>query len=49
MKLIELLNDLQLIKYTSFILINKINNKEFLLIVKESNQSRESINLQIKQ
>ncbi len=48
-RLIELLNNLQLIKYASFILINRISNKESLLIAKESNQSRESINSQIKQ
>ncbi len=48
-KLIELLNDLQLIKYTSFISINRISNKESSLIARESNQSRESINSQIKQ
>jgi len=42
-KLIELLNDLQLIKYTSFISINKISDKESSLI------ARESINSQIKQ
>ncbi len=48
-RLIELLNDLQLIKYTSFISINKISNKESLLIARESNRSRESINSQIKQ
>ncbi len=43
MRLIELLNDLQLIKYTSFISINRISDKESSLI------ARESINLQIKQ
>ncbi len=48
-KLIELLNDLQLIKYTSFISINRISNKESSLIARESNWSRESINFQIKQ
>ncbi len=48
-RLIELLNDLQLIKYASFILINRISNKESSLIARESNRSRESINLQIKQ
>jgi len=48
-KLIELLNDLQLINYTSFISINKISDKESSLIARESNQSRESINFQIKQ
>ncbi len=48
-RLIELLNDLQLIKYASFILINRISDKESSLIARESNQSRESINLQIKQ
>ncbi len=48
-KLIELLDDLQLIKYTSFISINRISDKESLLIARESNQSRESINFQIKQ
>ncbi len=48
-KLIELLNDLQLIKYASFISINRISNKESSLIARESNRSRESINFQIKQ
>ncbi len=48
-KLIELLDDLQLIKYTSFISINRISDKKSLLIARESNQSRESINSQIKQ
>jgi len=48
-KLIELLDDLQLIKYASFISINRISNKESSLIARESNQSRESINSQIKQ
>ena len=48
-RLIELLDDLQLIKYASFISINRISDKESLLIARESNQSRESINLQIKQ
>ncbi len=48
-RLIELLDDLQLIKYASFISINRISNKESLLIARESNQSRESINSQIKQ
>ncbi len=48
-RLIELLDDLQLIKYTSFISINRISNKESSLIARESNQSRESINSQIKQ
>ncbi len=48
-RLIELLDNLQLIKYTSFILINKINDKESSLIARESNRSRESINSQIKQ
>ncbi len=48
-RLIELLNDLQLIKYTSFILINKISDKKSSLIARESNQSRKSINFQIKQ
>ena len=48
-KLIELLNDLQLIKYASFILIDRISNKESSLIARDSNQSRESINSQIKQ
>jgi len=47
-KLIELLDDLQLIKYASFISINRISNKESSLIARESNQSRESINFQIK-
>ncbi len=45
-RLIELLNDLQLIKYASFISINKISDKKPSLIVKESNRSRESINSQ---
>ncbi len=48
-RLIELLDDLQLIKYASFISINRISNKEFSLIARESNRSRESINFQIKQ
>ncbi len=48
-RLIELLDDLQLIKYASFISINKISDKESSLIARESNRSRESINLQIKQ
>ncbi len=48
-RLIELLDDLQLIKYTSFISINRISNKESSLIARESNRSRESINSQIKQ
>ncbi len=48
-RLIELLDDLQLIKYASFISINRISNKESLLIARESNRSRESINSQIKQ
>ncbi len=48
-RLIELLNNLQLIKYASFILINKISDKESSLIARESNRSRESINFQIKQ
>ena len=48
-KLIELLDDLQLIKYASFISINRISDKESSLIVRKSNQSRKSINLQIKQ
>ncbi len=48
-RLIELLDDLQLIKYASFISINRISDKESSLIVRESNQSRESINSQIKQ
>ncbi len=42
-RLIELLEDLQLIKYTSFISINRISDKESSLI------ARESINSQIKQ
>ena len=42
-RLIELLDDLQLIKYASFISINKTSDKESSLI------ARESINLQIKQ
>ena len=48
-RLIELLDDLQLIKYASFTSINRISDKESLLIAKESNRSRESINSQIKQ
>ncbi len=48
-RLIELLDDLQLIQYTSFISINRISDKESSLIARESNWSRESINLQIKQ
>ncbi len=48
-RLIELLDNLQLIKYASFISINRISDKEFSLIARESNQSRESINSQIKQ
>ncbi len=48
-RLIELLDDLQLIKYTSFISINRISDKESSLIARESNRSRESINFQIKQ
>ncbi len=48
-KLIELLDDLQLIQYASFISINRISDKESSLIARESNRSRESINLQIKQ
>ncbi len=48
-KLIELLDDLQLIKYASFTSINRISDKESSLIAEESNQSRESINSQIKQ
>ncbi len=48
-RLIELLDDLQLIKYTSFISINRISDKEFSLIARESNRLRESINSQIKQ
>ncbi len=48
-RLIELLDDLQLIKYASFISINRISDKESSLIARESNQSRESINSQIKQ
>ncbi len=48
-RLIELLDDLQLIKYASFISINRISDKESSLIVRESNRSRESINSQIKQ
>ena len=42
-RLIELLDNLQLIKYTSFISINRISDKESSLI------ARESINSQIKQ
>ncbi len=48
-RLIELLDDLQLIKYASFISINRISDKESSLIARESNRSRESINSQIKQ
>jgi len=48
-RLIELLNDLQLIKYASFISINRISDKESSLIAEESNRSKESINSQIKQ
>ncbi len=48
-RLIELLDDLQLIKYASFISINRISDKESSLIARESNRSRESINFQIKQ
>ncbi len=48
-RLIELLDDLQLIKYASFTSINRISNKESSLIARESNRSRESINSQIKQ
>ncbi len=48
-RLIELLDDLQLIKYASFISINRISDKEPSLIARESNQSRESIKSQIKQ
>ncbi len=43
-RLIELLDDLQLIKYASFISINRISDKESSLIARESNQLRESIN-----
>jgi len=48
-RLIELLDDLQLIKYASFTLINRISNKESSLIARELNRSRELINSQIKQ
>ncbi len=48
-RLVELLDDLQLIKYASFTSINRISDKESSLIARESNQSRESINSQIKQ
>ncbi len=48
-RLIELLDNLQLIKYASFISINRISDKESSLIARESNRSRESINSQIKQ
>jgi len=48
-RLIELLDDLQLIKYASFTSINRISDKESSLIARESNRSRESINFQIKQ
>ncbi len=48
-RLIELLNNLQLIKYAAFTSINRISDKESSLIARESNRSRESINSQIKQ
>ncbi len=48
-RLIELLNDLQLIKYALFTSINRISDKESSLIARESNRSRESTNFQIKQ
>ncbi len=48
-KLIELLDNLQLIKYALFISINRISDKESSLIARESNWSRESIKSQIKQ
>ena len=48
-RLVELLDDLQLIKYASFISINRLSDKESSLIARESNRSRESINSQIKQ
>jgi len=48
-RLVELLDDLQLIKYASFTSINKISDKESSLIARESNQSRELINSQTKQ
>jgi len=48
-RLVELLDDLQLIKYASFISINRISDKESSLIARESNRSRESIKSQIKQ
>ncbi len=48
-RLIELLDNLQLIKYASFISINRISDKESSLIARESNRSRESINSQTKQ
>ncbi len=48
-RLVELLDDLQLIKYASFTSINRISDKESSLIARESNRSRESINPQIKQ
>ncbi len=48
-RLIELLDDLQLINYTLFTSINRISDKESSLIARESNWSRESINSQIKQ
>jgi len=48
-RLVELLDDLQLIKYASFTPINRISDKEPSLIARESNRSRESINFQIKQ
>ncbi len=48
-RLVELLDNLQLIKYASFISINRISDKEPSLIARESNRSRESINSQTKQ
>ncbi len=48
-RLVELLDDLQLIKYASFISINRISDKESSLIARESNRSRESTNSQTKQ
>ncbi len=48
-RLIELLDDLQLIKYASFTSINRISDKEPSLIARESNRSRESIKSQTKQ
>jgi len=48
-RLVELLDDLQLIKYASLISINRTSDKKPSLIARESNRSRESINPQTKQ